>query len=100
MGWDLFTLGVYGFFAGLVSLLVGFRIINLGVTQTPLLTGVGFILVGLGGVFSAPALYLKNNRLLRTIGSIVLLVAALIFAFIGLGAYWGHLASFSTWQPK
>ncbi|MBD2036487.1 DUF981 domain-containing protein [Leptolyngbya sp. FACHB-321] len=100
MGWDLFTLGVYGFFAGLVSLLIGVRIINLGLTKTPLLTGVGFVLVGLGGIFSAPALHLKENRLLRTIGSIVLLVAALIFAFIGLGAYWGHLASFSTWQPK
>jgi putative membrane protein len=99
MGWELITLGVYGFFAGLVSLLIGFRIMNLGVTQLPLLTGIGFILVGLGGIFSVPTLSLKKNRILRTIGAIVLIVAALIFAYIGLTAYWAHLASFSTWQP-
>jgi putative membrane protein len=99
MGWELITLGVYGFFAGLVSLLIGFRIMNLGLTQTPLLTGIGFILAGLGGIFSIPTLSLKENRLLRTIGGIVLIVAALIFAFIGLSAYWAHLADFSKWQP-
>jgi putative membrane protein len=90
MGWELFSLGIYGFFAGLVSLLIGFRIINLGLTQIPLLAGTGFILVGLGGVFSAPTLHLKGPRLLR---------AALIFVYIGLTAYWVHLANFSAWQP-
>jgi putative membrane protein len=99
MGWELLTLGVYGFFAGLVSFLIGCRIINLGLTQSPMLAGSGFILVGLGGIFSAPTLYLTTNRLLRTIGSVLLIVAALIFAFIGLNAYWAHLANFSTWQP-
>jgi putative membrane protein len=99
MGWELITLGVYGFFAGLVSLLIGFRIMNLGLTQIPLLTGIGFILVGLGGICAAPTPSIKATRLLRTIGGIVLIVAALIFAYIGLTAYWAHLANFSTWQP-
>ncbi|MEG4070194.1 DUF981 domain-containing protein [Microcoleus sp. Pol11C2] len=99
MGWELFTLGIYGFFAGLVSLLIGFRIINLGITQLPLLSGTGFILVGLGGIFSVPTLSLKSTLLLRTIGAIVLSVAALIFAYIGLTAYWAHLADFSKWTP-
>jgi putative membrane protein len=99
MGWELLTLGIYGFFAGLVSLLIGFRFINLGLTPIPLVVGTGFILVGLGGIFSAPTLYLKANRLLRMIGGIMLIVAALIFAFIGLSSYWVHLANFSTWQP-
>ena len=100
MSWELLALGIYSFFAGLVSLLVGFRIINLGLTQSPLLAGMGFILVGLGGVFAAPTLALKKNQLLRTIGGIVLVMAALIFAYIGLSSYWGHLATFSTWQPQ
>jgi putative membrane protein len=97
--WDLLTLSIYGFFAGLVSLLIGVRFINLGLTPTPLRVGIAFILVGLGGVFSAPTLYFRKNRLLRTIGAIVLLVAALIFSHIGLDAYWAHLETFSTWQP-
>ncbi|MBD1865437.1 MULTISPECIES: DUF981 family protein [Trichocoleus] len=99
MGWDLLTLGAYGFFAGLVSLVIGFRIINLGAIPISLLAGLGFILVGLGGVFSAPTLYFKKNWFLRSIGAIVLITAALIFTFIGLSSYWAHLANFSTWQP-
>lgn len=99
MDWELITLGIYGFFAGLVSLLIGVRIINLGLTQLPLLAGIGFILVGLGGIFAAPTLYFKKNRFLRIIGTIVLTVAAIIFAFIGLSTYWVHLANFSTWRP-
>jgi putative membrane protein len=99
MGWELLALGIYGFFAGLVSLLIGVRIINLELTQIPLLAGTGFILVGLGGIFATPTLYFKETRLLRTIGGVVLIAAALIFAYIGLTAYWVHLAHFSTWQP-
>jgi putative membrane protein len=99
MGWELLTLSIYGFFAGLVSLLIGARIINLGLTLMPLRAGVAFILVGLGGVFAAPTLYFKKNRLLRTVGAIVLIVAALIFLSIGLESYWSHLVNFSNWQP-
>ena len=99
MNWELLTLGMYGFFAGLTSLLIGIRIINLGLTPIPLPVGIAFILVGLGGIFAAPTLYLKSPRLLRTIGGIVLLVAALIFTFIGLSTYWVHLANFSAWKP-
>ncbi|MBD2095751.1 DUF981 domain-containing protein [Trichocoleus sp. FACHB-591] len=99
MGLDLLTLGVYGFFAGLVSLIIGFRIINLGAIPISLLAGIGFILVGLGGVFSAPTLYFQKNRLLRSVGAIVFIAATLIFTFIGLSSYWAHLANFSTWQP-
>lgn len=99
LGWELLTLGIYGFFAGLVSLVIGLRIINLGLIPIASLAGTGFILAGLGGISSALTLYLKENRLLRNIGAIVLIVAALIFAVIGLSSYWVHLASFSTWQP-
>ena len=99
MGWELLSLGIYGFFAGLVSLVIGLRFINLGLTPIAVPAGIGFILVGLGGIFSALTLSPKAPRFLRVIGSIVLIVAALIFAFIGLSAYWAHLADFSMWQP-
>lgn len=99
MGWDLLLLGVYGFFAGLAALVVGIRIIDLGLTKQPLVAGVGFILTGLGGIFAAPTLAAKSNRTLRTVGVIVLLLAALIFAFIGVSSYWSHLESFGDWKP-
>jgi len=58
MGWELLTLGIYGFFAKLVSLVIGFRFINLGLTPIAVVPGIGFILVGLGGIFAASTLYL------------------------------------------
>jgi putative membrane protein len=98
-GWDLLTVAIYGFFAGLAAIVIGVRIINLGLTKSPLLSGIGFILTGLGGVFAAPTLYFQSIRTLRIIGAIVLVAAALIFAFTGYLAYWGHLANYSNWKP-
>lgn len=99
-GWDLFTLTVYAFFAGLTAIVVGARIIDLEQTRRPLVAGLGFILTGLGGVLSAPTLvYFRDNKSWRTVGAVVLLLAALIWAFIGYLAYWGHLETFSEWQP-
>ncbi|MEC4814161.1 MAG: DUF981 domain-containing protein [Scytonema sp. PMC 1069.18] len=98
-GWDLLTLAIYGFFAGLVAIVIGVRIINLSLTRSPLLSGIGFILTGLGGVFAAPTLYLNTNRTLRLVGAIVLVAAALVFAFTGYLAYWGHIADYSNWKP-
>jgi putative membrane protein len=100
MSWDLLTIAIYGFFAGLAAMVVGLRIINLEQTRQPLLAGIGFVLTGLGGVLAAPTLiYFRQNQSWRTLGAGVLLVAALIWAIIGYVAYWGHLASFSDWQP-
>ncbi|GBE92674.1 hypothetical protein NCWK1_2432 [Nostoc cycadae WK-1] len=99
LNWDLWTVAIYAFFAGLVAVVVGIRIINLNITKTPVLTGIGFLLTGLGGIFAAPALYWKTNRTLRLTGTVVLIVAALIWAFIGYLAYWSHFESFQQWIP-
>lgn len=61
-GWGLLTVAIYGFFAGLAAMVIGLRVINLGLTQRPFISGIGFILTGLGGVLAAPTLYLKTNR--------------------------------------
>jgi putative membrane protein len=101
VGWDLMSLGIYAFFAGLAAVVIGARIINLGLTRQPLMSGLGFILTGLGGVASAPTLlYFKTNRAWRILGAVVLLVAALIWALSGYLAYWGHLEMFQKWVPE
>lgn len=99
LGWDLLTIAIYAFFAGLVAVVVGVRLINLNLTRQPLLAGIGFILTGLGGICAAPTLYWKTNRTWRLIGAGVLIVAALIWAFIGYLGYWGHLETFQKWVP-
>ena len=97
--WELLTLAIYGFFAGLVAVLIGLRIINLGLTKQPFLSGIGFILTGLGGICAAPSLYLKTNKTWRLFGAIILIIAALIWALTGYMAYWSHLESFNKWVP-
>lgn len=98
-GWDLMTVGIYAFFAGAVAIAIGLRMITLDMTRRPLLSGIGFILTGLGGVGAAPALYFKSNKPLRLLGVLVLLIAAGIWAFTAILAYWGHLADYSQWTP-
>lgn len=98
-GWDLLTITIYGFFAGVTAILIGVRIIDLELTRRPFISGLGFILTGLGGVFAAPALYWHTNRPFRLLGVGVLGLAALIWAFTGYMAYWGHLESFQQWTP-
>ena len=54
--WDLTPLGWYALPAGAVAVLIGIRFIDLGLTNFPLLSGTGFILTGLCGVFAPLAL--------------------------------------------
>ncbi len=104
-GWEMRTVSIYAFFAGLAAVVVGARVISLGMTKSPVVSGIGFILTGLGGLFAwlcclaEPILSLRTNRILRAIGALVLIVAAVIWAFTGYAAYWDHLESFSKWVP-
>jgi len=99
-GWSLASVTVFAFFAGAAAIVLGFRIIELRMTQVPMLAGVGFILSGLAGVFAAPTLlYLRANRPYRALAALVLLAPAAIWAFIGYHAYWHHMESFAGWVP-
>jgi putative membrane protein len=97
--WDLLTVVIFAFFAGLAAIVLGVRIINLNMSQQPVLAGIGYILAGLGGVLATPVWYLRQYRWLRWIAALVLLVAAVIWAIIGYGACWEHLAEFAKWTP-
>jgi putative membrane protein len=90
-GWNLLPLSIYAFFAGSVAMLLGVRIIHLSLTQVPLLSGVGFILTGLGGVMSGLVLWQHKIKLLRILGALAMLAAAAIWALTGYMAYWMHL---------
>lgn len=100
LGWNLLTVAMYAFFAGTAAIVIGFRIINLGMTKQPVLSGTGFILSGLAGVLTAPALYWKLNSKLRLVGVTVLVITASIWAYIGYLAYWGHLKDYLQWTPS
>jgi len=99
-GWDLLPVAIYGFFAGVDAIIVGIRIISLGLTNEPIVSGVGFIIAGLGGVLAAPGLkMLKINKTFRIIAAIVVAITAGIWAVTFYVSLWSHLASFSSWLP-
>ncbi len=99
-GWNLVPVSIYAFFAGIDAIIVGVRIFSLGLTKEPLLSAVGFILAGLGGVAAAPFfLWFRENRTVRLIGILLLLATAALWAVTFYGALWDHLASFSKWLP-
>ncbi len=99
-GWDLMPVAIYAFFAGIDAVVVGIRIISLGLTKEPIFSGFGFILAGSGGVLAAPTLkFLKQNKLFRTVGAIVVLITAVVWAVTFYPSLWSHLADFSKWVP-
>jgi putative membrane protein len=99
-GWSLTSVTIFAFFAGAAAVLLGARIINLQMTQMPVMSGTGFILSGLGGVFAAPTLVcLRENRSWRVLGALAMLGAAAIWATTAGLAYWGHMESFAQWMP-
>ena len=99
-GWDLFPASLVGFFAGIPAVIYGFRVINLGLTQSPTISGLGFILAGVSGVLSAPfLLWFKNNKVVRWIAILVLLAAAAVWFVEVSGATWAHPVSFGKWVP-
>jgi putative membrane protein len=90
-GWELFPLGIYAFFAGLTAVFIGIRIINLGLTASPLLSGIGFILTGSGGIFAELIILNRRRKWLRIVAIAILIAAAIIWARTGYLAYWMHL---------
>jgi len=98
-GSGLHALGIYAFFAGLAAILLGVRIIHLGMTNAPMLSGIGFILSGAAGVLVCPGLAVRRCGFCRFLGALLLAGAGLIWAFTAYMAIWMHMAHFAEWKP-
>ncbi len=70
-GWKLLPLTIYALVAGLASILAGVAFIHLQLSKFPVLSGIGFILTGICGVFSGPTLCMPHCRILRPLGVVV-----------------------------
>ncbi len=90
--WNLAPLGIYAFFAGLTAVLMGLRFINLSLTTHPVMSGLGFILTGSGGILTSVVLVKYSWKGLRRLTALILLVAAAIWLYTAFLAYWNHMA--------
>jgi putative membrane protein len=99
-GWSLIPVTIYAFLAGADSVVIGARILSLGLGKEPTVAFLGFLLAGLGGLGSFPFfMWFKDNKTVRWIGIIVLLATALVWIATFYPSIWGHLESFGKWVP-
>ncbi len=103
-GWSLGAVATYGAIAGAVAMILGVRILHLAATgemqfsRNPVMTGIGFILTGAGGLLFPWMLAKRNDRRIRGVTAGVLTAAAAIWAITAVAAYWNHVVSFAAWS--
>jgi putative membrane protein len=98
-GWELLSLGIYATFAGAASIVLGIRLLDLKMTNAPLVSAGGFALTGLMGVLSLPVYYLRRYSFVRILAALALAGAAAIWTIFALLGYWAHLEAFAKWVP-
>lgn len=98
-GWSLTPLAIYSLFAGAAAILVGTAIIYMKLTQTPVLTGIGFILTGSAGVLLGPAIWVSSLHWLKWLIAAAMIIASGIWSLTAGFAYWNHLIHFANWMP-
>ncbi len=97
--WEPLIPALYGFFGGIMAVIIGIRLIDLGMTQSPLMAGAGFIAAGLGGMITLPAINYRSLRWIAIIAGALLGIAAVLFLMTGYLADWSHLSDFAHWVP-
>ncbi len=95
LGWHLLPVAIYGASAGVVAIVVGLRIGMLRLSASPEITTLGYLLAGIGGVLFMLAVLIPRHKGLRVFTAVDLFLAAALWCFTGLMAYWAHLARFS-----
>jgi putative membrane protein len=98
--WEPLIPALYGFFGGIMAVVVGIRLLDLGLTQSPLVAGAAFIAAGLGGMLTLPAIQYRDRRWIAFAAAVLLGIAAVLFLFTGYGAYWTHITDFAKYFPK
>ncbi|MCX5654549.1 MAG: DUF981 family protein [Planctomycetota bacterium] len=93
--WTLMPVAIYGLVAGVIAMVVGVRIIDVGLTQSPLMTGIGFLLTGLGGPLVLAVVMAPARHFLRGLTAVCLVPAAGIWLLTAVLGYWMHLELFA-----
>jgi putative membrane protein len=99
LDWDLLSLGIVAIIGGIVAIIVGLRLANLGMTKEPIVAMLGYVLTGIVGIAALPGYWLRRYPIIRILVSLAALGAAIIWAITGFGSYWGHLESFAKYKP-
>ncbi|MDH4120860.1 MAG: DUF981 domain-containing protein [Deltaproteobacteria bacterium] len=94
---DLLPLAIVGGFAGLAALVLGARVLDMGLTAAPPLAAMGFILTGLGALLAAPAAALGYPKPVMIAGRLVVFAASAVWLMFALMGYWMHLGEYAKY---
>jgi len=97
--WDLVTVTIYAFFAGIAAVIIGIGILTMGMTKSPIISALGFITAGLAGIGAFPLYLLRKNKVIRILAALAMLGIAGLWGITTAGSYYGHLDSFKGWKP-
>jgi putative membrane protein len=102
--WDFTPLAIYAFIAGIAAMIIGIQFIHLNISQEPLAAGVGLLMSGFAGVLTLPVTFFWSRikplgRFFQIILVLLLVVAAVLWAYTAYATYWDHMASFGSWKP-
>ncbi len=101
-GWSLIPVGIYAFFAGAASIVVGVQVWRAGLTAKPWMSGWGYVLTGCAGLLTPLVVALPRVKALRGLAAGILIVAACLWAVTGYGGYFMHLekaSPFHAYRP-
>jgi putative membrane protein len=96
--WNLLPLGAYAFLAGIAAIVVGIRIMDLGMTLQPTVAGIAFLLSGGVGVLAVPVYVLRGAPIFRMMAILFAVVAGLVWGFMSFAAYWSHLSEYEGYK--
>ncbi len=97
--WEPLIPAMLGVAGGILAIVVGVRLIDLHLTQSPIVAGIGYLTAGIGGILTLPALRWRQMRWLALTAAVILGISALVWAFTGYEAVWAHILDFSKWVP-
>jgi putative membrane protein len=89
--WSLWSVGLLAMLAGVTAVLIGARILNLGLTQSAPLSAAGFCLTGLAGILTLPVAQWRNSKGLRIPAALAALLGGAIWLLTACMAYWAHI---------
>lgn len=97
--WEPLIPSMYGVFGGILAVVVGLRLMDLHLTQSPLVAGIGYLTAGIGGILTLPAINWRSARWIAVLAAVILGISAIVWAITGYEAMWGHIADFAKWVP-
>ncbi|SHH33663.1 DUF981 family protein [Thermosipho atlanticus] len=101
-GWDLMPVTIFALTAGAYAVILSGVILGYGITRNPTETFLAYLGAGLTGILSPIVWKFRNNKVVKTLAIILLILTLLAWFITMYGSLTGHTnpeGSFGKWLP-